>query len=185
MLNFLVHKRKINIVTNKKPQLFCNHFFVSLINELENSYISEIEIQENELSFTAPPGRFAWNGWNLFNPISAGKIRINLQEKTPKLVYELEFNEFLFIAIAMSFSSASAFFSGSLMFGFIVLAITWLGFYLGSRQIATGRFYSFIDDTIFKINYPDKERLNYMKYIKEDIDFIKQVFFERKNTGTG
>ena len=183
MFNFLIqHKKNRKIITHKKNETFRNRFFEVLVNELENSYIKDIETRKTQISFKAPVARFAWNGWNLFNPVTEGTVRITLRGNIPKLTYELRFLEFFVIAAAMSLSSIPAFALGLAWLGLVVLAVTWLGFYLGSRLITASRFSSFIDDTIAKINYPDAERFNFMDYIEDDINFAKTVFLERNET---
>ncbi len=179
MLNFLFrHKKNTNIVIYEEHEKFREQFFLKLQKKLINSYVKDIETKKTYIHFDASLARFAWNGWNLFNPVSKGELHINLKKDVPKLSYKLWFNEFFFIACALSLSTITAFVLGLNIYGIAVLAIIWLGFYLGSRIITVVRFNSFIEDTIFELNYPDKKLFDFAEYIQEDIDFVEKVFIK-------
>ena len=74
--SILTYSKSVGIETDMNTKDFGSDFLDIFKKELERSYIQNIELHKNELRFKAPIFRFTWNGWNVFNPVSSGKIKI-------------------------------------------------------------------------------------------------------------
>lgn len=104
-------------------------FLPDFLEKLENymheyAYIQNITSGENSLRFIAPPFRFAWNGWNLFNPISNGSFFIHRRGKYYVIEYKIYFWEFFVYSLLFSTIALFGFFPG-MIFRFLYLLVVW------------------------------------------------------------
>ena len=177
MLEFLLKYHTVmRITTHKNQQELRKDFFKIFMFELKKGYFRDIQQTKTTVYFKGPICRFTWNGWNLFNPVTEGKLRISLQGSIPKISYELYFKEFFVIALAMSLTSIPAFVLFSPIAGIIALIGVWLAFYLAARIITVVRLNSFIKDTFHKLNYPNDKVFDLLAYLREDIEFAEEIF---------
>jgi hypothetical protein len=79
----------------------------------------------------------------------------------------------------MSTPGIVALFSGLLPHGIIILFLTWLLFYAGSRAIAAFRLNSHIAGIVQEVNNPSEVRRDFDRYLKEEWQFIDRVFFNK------
>ncbi len=179
---------KKDIQTDFPAEEFRKQFFASFSEKLVNADVREIRISTDEIEFTAPIGRYTWNGWNIFNPVTSGKLKIVEFEDRPYLTYTTSYLEFLWIAIALSILPLVAFYSGIAIWGVLELILIWGVFYGGSRAVSAMRFATLLAEMTQEIIAPVPEKVEQKEPlekpdrnepINEDLDFFKKVFIER------
>lgn len=186
MFDFLLkYHTLMRITTHKDQQELRKDFFKIFMFELKKGYFRDIQQTTTTIFFKGPIFRFTWNGWNLFNPVTSGKLRMSLQGSIPKISYELYFNEIFVIALFMSMISISAFVLFSVLIGFLSLLAVWLLFYIAPRIVTVIRLNGFIKDTFHKLNYPNDKVFNLLEYLKEDIEFAEEVFSSHETISVG
>jgi hypothetical protein len=148
--NFISFSRRKKITVYTNPDEFSDEFLNEVNFKIENSAILEIKRGENEISFKGPLFRYIWNGWNLFNGISRG--RINLINSTNSIIFyhKISFTEYLFIALFFTILPVLNTFRIDLCVSLLILI--WIIFYLGSCGLTIIRFNSFINKTIEKVH---------------------------------
>jgi hypothetical protein len=178
MLDFLIeHSKTFGIKTFQQPKQFKEEFFKLFCEKLNQSYISTIERTEDTIRFKAPVSRFAWNGWNVFNPVSHGLVCLKDVFGDLKIEYRFCFWEFFAIALLMSFPGIIALTSGLANWGIAFLVLDWFGFYAISRVIAAFRLNSLVAGIVQSVNNPSVLHRDFDAYLKEEWRFIDQVFF--------
>ena len=140
-------RKKINVYTNFDE--FSAEFFEEVNAKIENSTINDIKKSTNELTFNGALFRYTWNGWNLFNGISKGRIRITSSENSIIFYHRIFFTEYFFLALF--FSILPAFNTYRLDICISLMVLIWVVFYLGSCGLTIIRFNSFINKTIEKV----------------------------------
>jgi hypothetical protein len=176
---FFHHSKTFSIKTFKQPEDFKKEFFRIFRDKLKTSYVSDIVQTEDTIRFKAPIARFAWNGWNVFNPVSRGSIYLKSYKGSVQVKYQFCFLEFLTIALLMSIPGIVALSSGLQTWGIIILIADWLGFYAISRAISAFRLNSLIAGIVQSVNDPKVLSNDFDRYLKEEWRFIDKVFFER------
>ena len=81
---------------------FNDKFFKRVDKELDSAYIKNIVKDEKSRKFKGTLFRFIWNGWNVFNPISRGKIEIVNFKNSIYLRIKIYFLEFFIYALIFS-----------------------------------------------------------------------------------
>jgi hypothetical protein len=175
----LKYKKNIDLVTHIKAVDFKNQFLSVVHEDIKKSYIQNVHSSENSVVFKAPIGRFSWNGWNVFNPVSSGKFQIDIKKQIPSVYVELEFKEFFIIAVVMSITAVTPFVLGLYSLGIIFLLLNWLLFYALTKLITAIRIKSLINKIRIKINDKSIRFVSYRSLFKDDIDFVNQVFFNK------
>ncbi len=105
---------------------FREEFFHRMRSYLQQSaYIQNVEVSGNSLRFAAPPFRFVWNGWNLFNPVSNGKFEVIGTGKNIFIKYKIWSLEYLFYSLAFSTIAVYGYFP-DLFFRLLYLAVIWM-----------------------------------------------------------
>ncbi len=182
MSNFILrYKKSVELVTVLNARQFQEEFFKQIDEKLKNSYVKEIHKKDNQIIFKATIGRFSWNAWNIFNPITKGTIKLDIKKEIPVLTYEVCFYEFFVIALLMSLTAIPAYFFELSNYAIGLLLINWLLFYLGSKIITAIRLKSFFEKIRKKVNNPSLKLVSYKELFKEDIDFINEVFIRQDN----
>lgn len=185
MKDFILgHKKTLEFVTARNAQEFQNEFFKRVNEELEKSYVKEIHAQENNIIFKASIGRFSWNGWNIFNPVTKGKIYLDIKKEIPTLTYQVFFYEFFVIALIFSLTAFSAFYFNLKTHAIAILLINWILFFFGTKLITAIRLKSFFRKIVMQINNPNIRFVSYKELFKDDISFAKEVFLSNKNYQT-
>ncbi len=176
------HKKTIEIVTQINAVKFQKEFFLRVKEKLKDSYVTEIHQQNDEIFFRAPIGRFSWNAWNIFNPITKGSIQLQIKKQIPILTYEVYFYEFFVIALLFSVTSLSAYFLDLGNFAVGILLIVWGLFFFGTKIITALRLQSFFKKMRIQINDPEIIFVPYQELFKDDINFIDEVFIHNDNS---
>lgn len=179
MFDFLfVNKSETFISTFQEKEAFVNEFFEQVKEELPAAYVQakDIHQSDNELVFNAPPFRHVWNGWNIFNPIIRGEFRFYVVANLLKLETRMNFKEFFFIALALSFASAPGFAVGAYGWAVAWLAGLWGIFYGGSRLIHSIRLRNKIKRLIRETEKIKKHPRDLKDVWEEDKAFINEVF---------
>ena len=179
------YQKSIGIDTDKSTEEFKADFFTSFKQELEDSYIFDTEIFKSELRFKAPIARFTWNGWNVFNPVSEGIVKITSRKGIPWIHYKFKYLEFLGISALMSLSSIVAFSVDLVGWGILILLASWLVFFGISRAISTFRLNSYIARKVQKIIDAEFKDYDFDSYLKDEWKFIDFVFLSNRKRPDG
>ncbi len=189
MFNFIISYRKVfDIKTFRNPEQFIKEFMELYIGKLNNSYIKNIKKQKTKVKFEAPLGRFTWNAWNLFNPVSKGEIKFTVKQGKPRIHIQYKYTEFFIVALLLTPLIIVAFSLGLAFWGILIFIADWILFYIGSRIISSFRITSYISVTAQEINNidePSKEiptpKYDPDSYLKEEWSFFEQVFLWKRN----
>jgi len=181
MLDFIFsYKNSLSANTKKSADVFSKDFLYLFEKKLKESYIHNIELTETQINFKAPIARFTWNGWNVFNPISEGSVKITKRSGKPWLHFNFKFTEFFIIAILMTFTSLIAFLVGIVGWGILLFLADWLLFFFVSRTIFTFRINSLIAKTIQTVNDAGSSAYDSDRYLKDEWAFINFVFLRNR-----
>lgn len=149
MKYFFTHIKETERVQSKdKPLIFRELLSDEIVNDLRNSYMKNISVEENKIKFIGNIFRFVWNGFNVFNPIYKGEISFKNIGKGTYISYKIFFWEFFVIAMLFSLIPALGIFPN---FAFRILALLFIwGFYLGSTLLSVHRFENYLKNVVMK-----------------------------------
>ena len=156
---YFLNLKESNKIKAKIPaDEFSERFFKKIDTKLKNADYKNIKKENNLRIFKGAVFRFIWNGWNLFNPISKGEIKLKTFKNHFFIKYKIFFYEFFFLALIFSIIPALGIFD-ILIFRIIVFAIIWI-LYLGSTLLAASRLDNYFDSIINEINaeYENEKR---------------------------
>jgi len=143
-----------------------DEFPETFMNELEKfirekAYINNVTREERKISFWAPPFRFAWNGWNLFNPVTRACMELKEHSYGFDLKYKFVFMEFFVYAILFSLLALfPALPSAGWKAGYLVLV--WV-IYFFNILWPKPRFEKYIETTVEKLDTAYLEKLKKLK----------------------
>ncbi len=162
------------IIINEDVDFFANIFFEKVKKRLQKSYILENEQTARELNFKGSIFRFAWNAWDLFNPISKGKIQFMIVDEVKFLKFQINFIEALVIALCFTIIPIFSFAFESEISAMIFAGIWFL--YFLNYVISTVRFKKFINKTINEVK-------DASSYVEEDAQEarLRNIEFIMKN----
>ncbi len=128
------------------PEKVKNTFHSAILDLIKSSKIHNLTHNSSTIKFKAPLFRFTWNGFNLFNPVSNGKIDFEIIGNSLYVSYIFYFWEFF--AYAMLFSIFPLF--SSFMPGWLKILLIFLiwAFYIVSSLLAAHRFENFLKNII-------------------------------------
>lgn len=186
MLSFLYkYSGVIVLIAHKESMEFRKKFLELFEERLKSSTIHDIQKNDSTLMFKAPIARFIWNGWNIFNPISSGAIRISIEKYLPHLTYQFKYLEFFIISLVMSLASITAFYNNLILAGVLALIIIW-GAYVISMLISIRRFGKYAEKLCNEVNEikdsPLKEDFE-LVISEEDREFFEDIFFSENSVG--
>ncbi len=138
------------VKTEVEPDRLKVLFFSKFDTQLKRAYYKKIYKKNSERIFKGAVFRFIWNGWNLFNPISNGKIEFVTFNKSIYLKHKIFFLEFFVYALIFSIIPLLGMFE-ELFYRFVALAIIWL-IYLISTLLAASRLENLFNNIIEEIN---------------------------------
>jgi len=144
------HSRKDQIVINIPTDEFAAAYFKLVNKNLEESYVFDRQVDGSAMKFKGSIFRFAWNGWNLFNPISAGEIEFFEENGNPFIRHRIYFTETIIIALIFNIIPLFALMFEPKFSLFIFLFI-WI-FYAINCFISIFRFNSYISENLITVN---------------------------------
>lgn len=148
------HSRTDQIVINVDIDHFANDFFEIFQKKLKESYVFQNKRSGNIFRFKGSIFRFAWNGWNVFNPITHGFVEFYTRNGEPFILHRINFTEAF--VIAMLFTIIPVFTIKFVpTYSLIFLIITWL-FYGINYLVSVFRFNSYISNTLIEVNENSK-----------------------------
>lgn len=120
-----------------------------ILTKIRNSSIHNITEQNNIIKFKAPVFRFAWNGFNLFNPISKGSVQFSIKNNIPYFSYHFFFTEFFIYALIFSSIPIFSLYIESI-YKIIALLIIWIIYFI-STMLAAHRFENFVKKFLMEL----------------------------------
>jgi hypothetical protein len=144
------HSRKDQIAINLPTEEFAMEYFKILNKKLEDSYIFNRKTEGNKLTFRGSIFRFVWNGWDVFNPISAGEIEFSEEDGKTFIRHKIYFTESLLIALIFHIIPLFTFIYESKLSIIVFIAI-WI-IYTINYSITVFRFNSYISEMLIKVN---------------------------------
>lgn len=149
MKYFFTHIKETERVQSKdNPLTFHELLSDEIVNDLRNSYMKNISVEENKIKFVGNIFRYVWNGFNVFNPIYKGEISFKNIGKGTYISYKIFFWEFFVLAMLFSLIPALGIFPN---FAFRILALLFIwGFYLGSTLLSVHRFENYLKNVVMK-----------------------------------
>lgn len=127
---------------------FQKKFFPLLINRIQSTEVMQYAVSNNKLHFKGAICRFIWNGWNIFNGLSKGWIKIDRKGDYIYVSYRLYFFEFL--VISLLFTIIPVIYWNDTQWSPVILAIIWLIFYGGNMMLTSIRFNHWIKKSLKK-----------------------------------
>ncbi len=149
MSKFYKYANITQIFINEDIDYFSNLFFETVKKRLTESYVFHIKQVERELEFKGSIFRFVWNAWDVFNPITKGKIRFLTIDEEPFIKFEINFTEALIIASLFSIIPIFAF-AFEPTISLIIFAAIWF-LYLLNYLVASIRFKGYIAKTMIEV----------------------------------
>lgn len=157
------HSRKDQIIIHVPIGTFADAYFKHLQKKLTDAYVFNYEIKNKLMTFKGSLFRFVWNGWNVFNPISAGEIEFSEENEKPYIRHKIYFTEALVIALIFHLIPIFTLKFDPWLSLIVFLAI-WL-VYFASYFIAVFRFNSFISEMLIQVNFEH----GYAKLLEEAV----------------
>ncbi len=145
----LSHSRMDEIRINIDPDDFAKVFFKKLSARLQESYIFKRTIYDKRIDFKGSVFRWAWNSWNLFNPITEGGVEFETQDEHTFINHKIYFTEIFTIAFIFTIIPLSV--DAGLGWRIFVFILIWLS-YLATYFITVYRFNSFIAEILIETN---------------------------------
>jgi hypothetical protein len=131
-------------------------FKLAILDLLKSSKIHNLTNNSNSIKFKAPLFRFTWNGFNLFNPVSNGRIKIEEIGNSLYVSYTFYFWEFFVYSLIFStFPLLSSFMPGWVKI--LSLLIIW-SIYIISSLLAAHRFENFLKNIISEAEFIRQEQ---------------------------
>jgi len=140
-------------------------FYKKMEKIFEEAYIHHVIKDDFDLKFSGIFFRFIWNGFNRFNGISSGIIKIEEVKGKLFLNYKIYFKEIFFISLFFSMLPILGFY-GNIFFQILGFAIVW-AVYIGNNILAANRLKS-----LFEII---EKEINEMPEYKREIEFRKEL----------
>jgi len=154
---------KINTVASLTD--FTIVFYKKMDKILDEAYIQHIVKNDYELTFKGVFFRFIWNGFNRFNGITKGIIKISEEKGKLFIDYKLFFNEIFYLCLIFSVVPFLGFFE-YFLFRIIAVAMIW-AVYIGNNILAANRMKS-----LFEII---EKEINELPEYKKEIEFQKSL----------
>jgi hypothetical protein len=137
----------IGVQFNSKD--FAEQLFPVLYKRFEKAYVKYSFQNPYKVTFFASFGRFAWNGWDLFNGISKGVIKLEENNNQLYIYHKICFYEFFIYALLFSILPV---FGPSININLkILLGLAIWTIYFGSCLFTIYRFNRFLTCTIASI----------------------------------
>ncbi len=146
----LSYSKEKRITINAAIEDYAEVLFNNVESKVKQASIKDIDRKKRKLTFDGSIFRFSWNGFNLFNGISSGKMRIDQEDKEVTFSYEIFFTEYFFIALAFTIIPI-AFYKEPMM-AFSLFFIIWGLVFAGSCWFTTLRFNKLVKKTIIETN---------------------------------
>lgn len=144
------HGRTDQIIINEDIDHYAEVFFGKVKERLKASYVFHTKQEGRTLKFKGSIFRFTWNGWDVFNNITHGKIRFLTIDGAPFIEHKVNFTEALVIALLFTIIPIFTLkFEPQL--SLLVFIIIWL-LYGINYLVAIFRFNSFISNTLIEVN---------------------------------
>lgn len=138
-------------VSPKDADTFKSDFLDAFEDKLGNSDVYFNQRNNESISFRGAIFRFVYNGFNFFNGITRGEVRISRRFDSTYIYHKIYFTEAFVIALV--FSALFIPMWGSWQYIAMLAFGIWLVFYLGNFIASMIRFDTYIDklsDTILK-----------------------------------
>ena len=130
-----------------------SHLQASLYNivlrKLQDSTVHNFRNTHETINFRSPVFRFVWNGFDLFNAVSAGEITFKIIGKSLYLKYKFFFWEFFVIAILFSIPAIFSLMPNT-AFRVIYFLSVWIIYFI-STVLAAHRFENYIKKLVKQI----------------------------------
>jgi hypothetical protein len=140
-------------------------FYKKMDKILETAYIHHIVKKDYELTFKGIIFRFIWNGFNRFNGITKGKVKVEEIKGKLFINYKLYFTEIFILCSFFSIIPFLGFFETQL-FRILALIIIW-SIYIGNNILAANRI-----ESLFEII---ENEINEIPEYKKEIEFKKEI----------
>ena len=128
-------------------------FLEKLSDSIENTGIVDIESTRNSFNFSAPPFRWAWNGFHMFRFVSKAKIEFIKPDQLLYLSYKFSFPELILICLAISIMSIPAFFIKNYEWASYILLGAWFLGYVGGIFLTNYQFGVWVKKVLAKFEY--------------------------------
>ncbi|MCF6243019.1 MAG: hypothetical protein L3J74_16965 [Bacteroidales bacterium] len=145
----LSHSRIDEIRINIDPDDYAKEFFKKLDIRLQESYVFKRNIYDRRMDFKGSVFRWAWNSWNLFNPITEGEVEFETQGERTYINHKIYFTEIFTIAFIFTIIPLSL--DAGIGWRIFVFSLIWLS-YLSAYFISVYRFNSFISELLIETN---------------------------------
>ena len=146
---FFHHGREDEIFINLTINDFSNEYFKRVDKSLDEAYVFHRKKEKNKFEFKGSIFRFVWNGWNLFNYISNGKIEFKEENDKRYISHKIYFLEIF--TIALIFTIIPVTMGGDWKLKLFVFAVIWIVYFIG-YMVSVYRFNSFIAKILIDVN---------------------------------
>lgn len=146
--NFLSYKQKTMIVSSIPDVAIKQELLEKLAAELDDTGIVNVQSTTDTFNFTAPPFRWAWNGFHLFRFVSKAEIEFDKPKHVLFINFHLYFYELILITLALSLLAIPAYFAENYLWMAGILAGTWLGMYAGGIALSVFQLNRWIEKRV-------------------------------------
>jgi hypothetical protein len=150
MKTLISHGRKDEIVIHTSINNFASEYFKIFKKKLTESYIFNYKVDGNCIEFNGTVFRFAWNGWNLFNTISYGKIEFTSEDDRPFISHQIKFTEAFVIAIIFNLIPLFTL-KYDPDWSLYIFIVIWI-FYAVVYFVSVFRFNSYVTEVLIEVN---------------------------------
>ncbi len=181
----LTYSRSKYFLASESLGDFSAEFLAILRKRFSQSHVRCWKEGENNLHFKGQIFRFVWNGWDLLNGISEGKVIVSRYEQNFLVRHELVFKEAFYIALAFTIIPLTVFLHpgyyyvanwfgelNNIELGIFLIIIIWGIFFGGNYLISFIRVNAYIKKVMVEIY--DEE----LKRIQNKIEQEKQEYQE-------
>ncbi len=151
--NPLAYKKQVMLVSSLGDDIVKDHYRGKIAEMLDDTGITKVESTTNSFEFKAPPFRWVWNGFHIFNAVSGAKIHFTKPERVLYISYTFRFHELFLICLALSLSTVPAVLTSNYKWMSIILAGIWVIFYLTGVSVVFYRFRKWVNSTLDKFEY--------------------------------
>ncbi|NER06611.1 MAG: hypothetical protein F6K17_30530 [Okeania sp. SIO3C4] len=151
--NFLTYSKQIMLISNLPDLAVKEEFLEQFARSIEDTGIVNVETTLDSFNFSAPPFRWAWNGFHMFRFVSKAKFEFIKPNHVLYLSYKFSFSELLLTCFVISAMSIPAFFTKNYQWAAYIILGAWLLGYAGGIFLANYQFGRWVNKVLAKFEY--------------------------------
>lgn len=146
---FIQYKSEVELFSRLSEEEFARHFFKKMRDEFEEAYIFNRWQHNQEYTYSGTFFRFVWNGFNRFNGVWGGSLKINKDNGLITVKSVLDFREIFIYCIIFTLIPIMDY-GSQMSYRIITFALIWI-IYIANYIVSLVRINSFLKEQAFDV----------------------------------